>query len=62
MKAHFKDGLEEKCRVGATNVGFYPNWLIALLVYWTTQATDAAVQTVDEFSSSMHWSTYRASS
>ncbi|KAL9712639.1 hypothetical protein Ac2012v2_003876 [Leucoagaricus gongylophorus] len=42
IKAHFKDGLEEKCRVGAAN------------------ASDAAVQTTDEFSSSMHWATYRA--
>lgn len=42
LKAHFKDGLEEKCRIGAAS------------------ASDAAVQTADEFSSSMHWATYRA--
>ncbi|KAF9452482.1 hypothetical protein P691DRAFT_697145, partial [Macrolepiota fuliginosa MF-IS2] len=42
LQAHFKDGLEEKCHIGATN------------------AADAAVSTSDEFASSMHWGTYRA--
>ncbi|KAF9006452.1 hypothetical protein BDQ17DRAFT_284172 [Cyathus striatus] len=38
----FKDGLEDKCRVGAAN------------------AADAALITTDDFASSMHWATYRA--
>jgi len=39
---YFKDGLEDKCRVGAAN------------------AADSALPTLDEFTASMHWATYRA--
>ncbi|KAJ3510297.1 hypothetical protein NLJ89_g4757 [Agrocybe chaxingu] len=42
LQQNFKDGLEDKCRAGATN------------------AAEAAIPTVDEFASSMHWATYRA--
>ncbi|KAH9482911.1 Nuclear GTPase SLIP-GC [Psilocybe cubensis] len=42
LQTNFKDGLEDKCRIGAAN------------------AADAALNTVDEFTSSMHWATYRA--
>ncbi|KAJ7276327.1 hypothetical protein B0H12DRAFT_1084814 [Mycena haematopus] len=42
LKDHLRDGLEEKCRVGAAN------------------AADAAVSTSDDFASSMHWASYRA--
>ncbi|KAJ7068199.1 hypothetical protein C8F01DRAFT_1117262 [Mycena amicta] len=42
LKDHFRDGLEERCRVGALN------------------AADAAVTTAEDFASSMHWASYRA--
>ncbi|KAJ7744514.1 hypothetical protein DFH07DRAFT_25631 [Mycena maculata] len=42
LKNHLRDGLEERCRVGALN------------------AAGAAVPTSDEFASSMHWASYRA--
>ncbi|KAF6762688.1 hypothetical protein DFP72DRAFT_876603 [Ephemerocybe angulata] len=42
LKQNFKDGLEEKCRQGASD------------------ASKAAVPLHDEFASSMHWGTYRA--
>ncbi|KAJ7179922.1 hypothetical protein C8R43DRAFT_870220 [Mycena crocata] len=42
LKDHLRDGLEERCRVGALN------------------AAEVAVTTSDEFASSMHWGSYRA--
>ncbi|KAF7331910.1 hypothetical protein MKEN_00071300 [Mycena kentingensis (nom. inval.)] len=42
LKDHLKDGLEDRCRVGALN------------------AAEAALVTSDEFASSMHWASYRA--
>ncbi|KAF7301325.1 hypothetical protein MIND_00697600 [Mycena indigotica] len=42
LKDHLRDGLEERCRVGASN------------------AAEAAVITSDDFASSMHWASYRA--
>ncbi|KAJ7129761.1 hypothetical protein C8R44DRAFT_777600 [Mycena epipterygia] len=43
LKDHLRDGLEERCRVGAAN------------------AAEAAVGTSDEYASSQHWASYRAS-
>ncbi|KAF8974240.1 hypothetical protein BDZ97DRAFT_1945601 [Flammula alnicola] len=42
LQQNFKDGLEDKCRIGAAN------------------AADGALPALDEFTSSMHWATYRA--
>ncbi|KAJ7507726.1 hypothetical protein B0H11DRAFT_1968347 [Mycena galericulata] len=42
LKDHLRDGLEERCRVGAAS------------------AAGAAVSTSDDFASSMHWGSYRA--
>ncbi|KAJ7904438.1 hypothetical protein B0H14DRAFT_3079313 [Mycena olivaceomarginata] len=42
LKEHLRDGLEERCRIGAAS------------------AAEAAVPTSDDFASSMHWASYRA--
>ncbi|KDR83818.1 hypothetical protein GALMADRAFT_236220 [Galerina marginata CBS 339.88] len=42
LQQNFKDGLEDKCRLGAAN------------------AAESSLTTLDEFTSSMHWATYRA--
>jgi hypothetical protein len=59
LQEHFKDGLEDKCRVGAANVSHQPEPGTQCLT--PPKAADAAVATSDQFANSMHWATYRAS-
>lgn len=62
LQERFRDGLEEKCQVGATNVcppTRYTNYLVVELD--NIQASAVAVEVSDSFASRMHWATYRAS-
>ena len=59
----FKDGLEDKCKVGAANVSIVTSLSTTICELFRTapQAAASALSTSDEFAASMHWSTYRAS-
>ena len=60
MQEVFKEGIEDKCKLGAEYVS--ATLTSKDLVSDTSlQAAENAVQLVDDFAGSTHWATYRAS-
>jgi hypothetical protein len=60
LKVEFKNGLKDKCEVGAALVR-YRSCLDSAYANNIHQAAEAAVTTSDGFAAGMHWGTYRAS-
>jgi len=61
IEEKFSCDLDEKCRLGAVNVSLRHFRLVHVVRLIHFQASASALTTLDEFSGSMHWGTYRAS-